>query len=150
MDVLKYISIVFLACILIGCKTKTIYVPTTQRVEIEKTVEVRDTVIDYRLEYKRDTITAPDSVSFLSNDYSYSWASITDGKLTHSLTVWKNKEIPVTVPVETRYITRTEKESYPVYIDKGLKHWQKFMISFGFMCLIGLGLVVVFKWLVKL
>lgn len=143
MALLKFILIVLLACILIGC-TKTVYVPTTQRVEIEKTVEIRDTVINYKLEYKRDTITTPDSVSFLSNDYGYSWAGVFDGKLTHSLTVWK-RSIPVTIPVETKYITRTEKESYPVYIEKELKKWQKFMISFGFICLVGLGFFILFR-----
>ena len=143
MALLRFILIVLLACILIGC-TKTVYVPTTHRVEIEKTVEIRDTVINYKLEYKRDTITTQDSVSFLSNDYSYSWASLSNGKLTHSLTVWK-RPVPVTVPVETKYITRREKESYPVYIEKELKTWQKFMISFGFICLVGLVLFILFR-----
>jgi len=79
------IFIVFV-CILSGCRIKTIYVPVERRT-IE-TVTLIDTIVEIKIEHIRDTVAIPDTISFLSNKYTFSWAEWKDGLLRHSLSTW--------------------------------------------------------------
>lgn len=117
MKYFKHIIIInILLYLLLCCRTSTIYVPTEKKVEIEKVIHHVDTIIEYNLEYVRDTLQTNDSISYLSNKYSYSYASILNGILSHSLTVY-DTVIYVETQKEIEYITIKEKESYPVYVE---------------------------------
>jgi len=116
-----------------GCKTKTVYIPVKQTTL--ETVTYRDTIIDTQLAYYRDTVVTPDTISFLSNPYGFSWAEARDGKLHHSLTSWPDSLISV----RTRYIERVIVDSIPapypvevpVYKERELSFWQKVRIRIG-------------------
>ncbi len=134
----KLLSITILILLLTSCKTKTVYVPVKQTsVEV---VTLRDTVVETRLQYYRDTISTPDTISFLSNPYGFSWAETKEGKLNHSLTVWPDSFIPVRI----QYIDRLRIDSipapYPVEVlkpvEKELNIWQKLRIRIGEVALI--------------
>jgi len=125
---------------LLGCRTKTVYVPVKQTTR--ETVTVRDTVVDTRLAYYRDTVITPDTISFLSNPYSFSWAETKEGKLHHSLSSWPDTFIPV----KTLYIEKIIVDSIPapypvevaVYKEKDLSGWQRIRMRLGEFALIGL------------
>jgi hypothetical protein len=131
-EIIIDLLIVFLFCALTSCKTKTVYVPV-ERVHTE-TVTVKDTIIDVRLEHIRDSVTVPDSTSYLTNKYAYSWAAIVDGMLTHSLGTW-----PGNIPVEVKYVERVTRDSIPVpyevrvieYKEKALTFWQDVRMTIG-------------------
>ncbi|MDH6304595.1 hypothetical protein M2459_001330 [Parabacteroides sp. PF5-5] len=128
----------------IGCKTKTVYVPV-ERVTTE-TVTVKDTIVETKLELIRDSVSVPDSMSYLANKYAYSWAEIKEGRLNHSLSM-----LPVLIPVEIQYIERHRIDSipapYPVEVikkvEKELSWWQSARIRIGeislVLLIIGLG-----------
>ncbi len=116
-----------------ACRTKTIYVPVRQTsVEV---VTLRDTVVHTRLDYYRDTIVTPDTLSFLSNPYGYSWAESKDGMLHHSLAVWPD----TTLPVRVQYVERWRIDSIPapypvevpVTITKPLSRWAALRMRLG-------------------
>jgi hypothetical protein len=126
------LTIVFLFCMLTSCGTKNVYVPV-DRVHTE-TVTLKDTVVDVKLEYIRDSVTVPDSTSYLSNRYAYSWAAMKGGLLTHSLGTWQ-----ASIPVEVQYIDRTITDSVPLpyevkvyeYREKSLSWWQRARMTIG-------------------
>jgi hypothetical protein len=135
------ISIMILPVFLLlaGC-TKTVYVPVDRTTTVTKTV--RDTVVDYRIEQIRDSVTIPakDSISYLSNRYAYTYARVSDGKLSHSLATWADSVI--SVRVNTVYVERTDSvpKPYPVertvYRDRELNLWQKIRMRAGEVALI--------------
>lgn len=136
-----FITILFLFA---GCRTKTVYVPVKQT-HLE-TVTFRDTIVDTRLDYYRDTIVTPDTISFLANPYGYSWAEAKEGRLHHSLSSWPDTFLPV----RTQYIEKIRLDSIPapypvevtVYKEKEFSLWQKARMRFGEFALIGLLLVM--------
>jgi hypothetical protein len=139
------ILIIFLSCMLTSCKTRTVYVPV-DRVHTE-TVTLKDTIVDVRLEHIRDSVAVPDSSSYLTNKYAYSWAAMKEGMLTHSLGTWGTS-----IPVEVKYIDRIITDSIPVpyevkvieYKDKPLTWWQNTRIIVGDIALFALvGMLVV-------
>jgi hypothetical protein len=99
-----------------------------------ETVTLKDTIVDVRMELIRDSATVPDSVSYLTNKYAYSWAGMTGGVLTHSLSTWG-----APIPVEVKYVEKLIVDSVPVpyevkvieYRDKQLTWWQKTRIAIG-------------------
>lgn len=129
----KLFTIIIITFVFTSCKTKTVYVPVKQT-SVE-TVFIRDTVVQMKLKYYRDTISTPDTISFLSNPYCFSWAELRDGKLNHSLTSWPDSLIPIQV----KYIERLRVDSipapYPVevikYTEKELNWWQLIRIRIG-------------------
>jgi hypothetical protein len=136
-EIIIDLLIVLLFCALTSCKTKTVYVPV-ERVHTE-TVTLKDTIIDVRLEHIRDSVTVPDSISYLSNKYAYSWAAIVGGMLTHSLGTWQTN-----IPVEVKYIDRIITDSIPVpyevriieYKEKALTFWQSVKMNIGIISII--------------
>lgn len=144
--ILIYICIAMMA-VMAGCRTKTVYIPVRQTsVEV---VTLRDTVINTRLAYYRDTITTPDTLSFLSNPYGYSWAESKDGMLHHSLSVWPD----TTIPVRLQYIERWRIDSiptpYPIEVPMEVKKpfswWTIFRMRIGEITLLVCLAFVVFK-----
>jgi hypothetical protein len=137
---MRGIIIVFLFFLLISCKTKMVYVPV-ERVRTE-TVTLKDTIVDVRLELIRDSVTVPDSVSYLTNKYAYSWAGMKDGVLSHSLSTWGTP-----IPVEVKYVEKLIVDSVPVpyevkvieYRDKPLTAWQKVRMYIG-----GVSIILIF------
>ena len=111
-----WIAVVIVLLFVFSCKTR--YVP----VEIKRTetVEVHDTTITERLVPYKDSTATRDTVSFLSNPYAYSWARYSGGILQHSLGIWPNSVLIVTVP---HYMTVTKRIEVPkiVEVEKKLK-----------------------------
>lgn len=135
LDMKKGIIIYFiLICsIFQGCKTKTVYVPVKEKsIEI---LTIRDTILNTKLDYFRDTVITPDTISFLSNRYGFTWAEAKNGKLHHSLTTWPD----TLIPVSTHYIERQRIDSIPapypvevtIYREKELSIWQTIRIRVG-------------------
>lgn len=127
-----HLVLIVLAAILIGCKTKTIYVPVKETETITETI--RDTIIDVQLVPYKDSIVTKDTVSYLNNKYAYSWAKWSNGMLYHSLGI-----LDVKHPVEIKYVDREVKKEiqvpYPVkgdteYINR-LTSFQSFQIWCG-------------------
>jgi len=143
---MKYVIFIAGILCLVGCKTKTIYVPVKQT-SVE-TVKLRDTIIEVRLEYYRDTVITPDTISFLANPYGFSWAETKEGKLHHSLTSWKDSLFRL----KTYYIEKTRIDSIPapyavevpVNITKSLSWWEKVRMRIGEVFLIGLGVGTIY------
>lgn len=123
----------FFLCLLLGCKTKTVYVPVKET-SVE-TVTIRDTIIEMRLEYIRDSVVTSDSLSLLSNRYAYSYAEMKEGQLHHSLSTWPDAILPVKV----QYIDRLRVDSipapYPVEVirkvEKDLNWWHQLRMRIG-------------------
>lgn len=116
----------------------------------ERVVFVPDTVY---IEIPRQTAEriTKDSISFLENDYAYSSANISNGFLSHSLTLKEqSKPIPIkekviyrdSVVYKNRYIDRKVTE----YVDKEIPKWLK-LIFWG--CL-GFTILVLIKYIKKL
>lgn len=99
-----------------SCKTR--YVPV--EIKTTETVEVHDTTITERLVPYKDSTATRDTVSFLSNPYAYSWARYSGGILQHSLGIWPNSVLIVTVP---HYMTVTKRIEVPkiVEVEKKIK-----------------------------
>ena len=93
-------------------------------------MEVHDTTITERLVPYKDSIAVRDTTSFLSNPYAYSWARYSGGILQHSLGIWPNSVLIVTVP---HYMTVTKRIEVPkiVEVEKKLNWWQKTKIEIG-------------------
>ena len=139
-----YLIIAF-AC-LTACKVKTIYVPVETKTVITETV--RDTIVDVRIEYIRDSVITPDTISFLSNIYAYSSAEWRNGLLHHVLSTCPDALIPVNI----KYIDRLRIDSIPapypvevpVYVENPLSWWQKARIKLGEVLLIIIGIGIAY------
>lgn len=106
-------SIMFLIIIMmvVGCKSKVVYVPT---IHYEKEILV-DTIIDYQIKKEYISIITDDTTSSLINSYSYSTCSLSNGKLIHTLGT-KDTVLPIEV-VYRNYI-KIDSIPYPVEIIK--------------------------------
>jgi hypothetical protein len=97
---------------LTACKTVQ-YVPV-ERIVRER-VNVRDTVLEIKLEQVHDSISvnlSKDTISYLENRYAYTFAMVTDGHLIHSLGTQKES-----IPVGTKYIETIRTDSIPYAIE---------------------------------
>lgn len=111
-----WIAVVIVLLFVFSCKTR--YVPV--EIKTTETVEVHDTTITERLVPYKDSTATRDTVSFLSNPYAYSWARYSGGILQHSLGIWPNSVLIVTVP---HYMTVTKRIEVPkiVEVEKKIK-----------------------------
>ncbi len=137
-----------LLCIAASC-TRKVYVPLHTVTTI--TERLVDTVIKVNLQVYRDTITTPDTISYLKNPYGESWAQVSGGLLRHSLTSTKD---PIDVKVVYKNITRVDTIRVPVpvekkvYIEKKLSWWQSARMRIGEISLGAMGILLVI-WLIK-
>lgn len=111
-----WIAVAIVLLLVFSCKTR--YVPV--EIKTTETVEVHDTTITERLVPYKDSTATRDTVSFLSNPYAYSWARYSGGILQHSLGIWPNSVLIVTVP---HYMTVTKRIEVPkiVEVEKKIK-----------------------------
>ena len=119
------IFVVFSSC------TRKVYIPVERTTTVVE--HLVDTVIEVKLKEYRDTITientGKDTLSYLSNPYGYSFASIEGGKLGHSLGILPGAFIKETVKI--KYIFITDSIPYPVEVEKKLSMWQSIKIEYG-------------------
>ena len=144
---MKYIFIVIML-LLLSC-TKKINVTVHSSTTITETV--RDTVVRVALQLYWDTVTTPDTISYLANPYCESWARVSGGLLHQSL-----RSRVDSIPDKVQKIERLRVDSIPVpypvdrpvYIDKHLSWWQKARMQIGDISMGVLGVLVVF-WIIK-
>jgi hypothetical protein len=108
---MKYLFVILLAIFLsfAACKTVKEYVPL-ERV-VRETVTLRDTIISVKLVQIHDSVSinlSKDTLSYLENQYAYSYAMITGGNLVHSLGTQE-----ASLPVKTEYIEVIRTDSIP-------------------------------------
>lgn len=132
-----------------GCKTKTVFIPLKETsIEV---VTLRDTVIKAEMAYYRDTIVTPDTISFLSNPYGFSWVEAKEGRLHHSLSSWPDSIIPVKI----KYMEKIRIDSIPVpytievpmYTEKPLSTWDKIRLRTGEVVMVA-AILALLGWLV--
>lgn len=115
-----------------GC-TRRVYVPVEKRTTVTETLV--DTLVEVKLKEVRDTITlntlGKDTLSYLSNDYAYSFASIENGILGHSLGI--NPDAKARDSVKVKHIIIRDSIPYPVEVikEKKLSFWQSVKIEYG-------------------
>lgn len=146
---MRKLALLILLFTLIGCKTRTVYVPLETVTTKTETEMVRDTIVNIKLiPYFEEIVTEKDS-SYLKNEYSYSKAWWDGSKLHHTLGIF-NKIIPTNIQYKDKYvyITETKRESYPVekqatLIDKILTTcgWIFIAQIFGFLVFLLLKLI---------
>lgn len=129
---------------LMSC-SRTQYVPV-ETVRIDS-ISVRDTTYLTQLVPFRDSVQVADTVSYLSNEYAYSWARWQDGRLHHSLGIWPFATIRVQVPY---YIDRYVYRSVPqiVEVEKVLTRWQRIKIEIGGLAIGTLFVLIVYHLIV--
>ena len=118
--------------LLVSCKAaEVVYVPTIHTVE----TIIRDTIIEVRIPEhyaERETL---DTISELSNPFAYSRASVSQGRLTHSLGIVKDATVKERVQVVEKIIR--DSIAYPVEVevirevDKQLRGWQVSLMWVG-------------------
>lgn len=142
--------IILLFVIITGCRTRIQYIPV-KSTEV-MTMHLRDTTVNTILVPYRDSVSTPDTSSYLHNPYAESWAVWSKGKLNHSLNIIPDT-IPVTLQVQDIYITR--QMEIPIEVERKLTKWEQFKMDAGGLAigllagviLIGIGFAVV--WLVR-
>lgn len=113
--------------------TRQVYIPVER--STTRYVTVRDTVVEISLEEVHDTttvgITSGDTLSYLHNGHSYSYASILDGKLGHSLGTLPGAKVRDSVKVIHTHTV--DSISYPVRVEveKKLSMWQSLKMEYG-------------------
>ena len=125
--------------------TRKVYVPIESTTVITETV--RDTIVKVKLATYRDTITTPDTLSYLSNPYAESYARVSDGIVHHSLTS-NAPEVDVKTVIVYRDKNVIKRVPYPVEkivkVEKPLTKWQKARMTFGDISAGAILLLVVF------
>lgn len=130
---MKRLICLFSLCALLGCKPteKVVYVPEVHTVTTE--VVTHDTVVVVEVPETYAERVTTDTVSELSTPFAYSRAEVSGGRLSHSLGT--HGELPTSVRIEEKVITRVDSIPYPVevpvYIDKPLKWWQESLMWAG-------------------
>lgn len=137
-----------LALWLVGCKTKTVYIPVETKI-IDSLV-IRDTTIDIQLVPYRDSTSVHADSSYLSNPYAYSWARIgTDGLLHHSLTIWPELPLPAKVQFIDRIRHIEVPKPYPVekqvFVEKELSWLDRTYLNTGKIFLLGIIIYGLFR-----
>jgi ATP-dependent Zn protease len=114
------LMLIFLLVLILSCKTK--YVPV--EVKTTEKVEYHDTSVVVELVPYKDSIVTPDTTSYLSNKYAYSWAKVKDGMLQHSLGIFPNTRDTITL---TNTVTITKEKEIPIIqeVVKKQPWWQR-------------------------
>lgn len=129
--VIGIVLLVFIA-MFSGC-TRRVYVPVEHTTTVTELLV--DTLVEVSLKEVHDTVTIHtsgcDTLSYLSNDYAYTFASLTDGKLGHSLGVFPNAKARDSIKV--KHIIIRDSIPYPVEVikEKKLSFWQSVKIEYG-------------------
>lgn len=116
-----------------ACKPveRVVYVPEVHNVVT--TIYAHDTVVVVKVPETYAERVTTDTVSELSTPFAYSRAEVSGGRLSHSLGT--HGELPTSVRIEEKVITRVDSIPYPVevpvYIDKPLKWWQRSLMWIG-------------------
>lgn len=141
------IVLFFLLWLFTSCKSKTIYVPIK---EIETTTETLiDTIVDVQLVPYKDSIATKDTINYLENKYSYSWARWSNGILYHSLGIFDIK-----IPVKIKYVDRelirykeipVEVKGDTVYISE-IKWYHEASVWFTTLVLVALAIYLGIKY----
>lgn len=142
--------ILIVAFLLVGCKAKQVIVevPIHDTIRIEKKYIVKDTVIDYKIQYQ--SVVAFDT-SFLSTDLASSRASIDSlGLLHHS--IQNNGKIGSKIVYITRdslvYKDNVVKVEVEKLVEKKLNFVQKALIWLGSISLVLVVLFILKKFLI--
>lgn len=115
-----------------GC-TRRVYIPLEKRTTVTETLV--DTLVEVKLKEVHDTITlntlGKDTLSYLSNDYAYSFASIENGVFGHSLGIHPDTKVKDSIKV--KHIIIRDSIPYPVEVikEKKLSFWQSVKIEYG-------------------
>ena len=135
-----------LCLLLIGCKaTEVVHVPTIHTVE----TIIRDTIVEVRIPdhyAERETL---DTISELSNPFAYSRASVSQGRLTHSLGITEGATVKERVQVVEKVIR--DSIPYPVEVevirevDKPLRGWQVSLMWVGVAAIVLVGVYIGIK-----
>lgn len=118
---------------LMSCKPveRVVYVPEVHTITTE--VVTHDTVIVTAIPEHYAEVETLDTISELSNPFSFSRAEVSRGRLTHSLGIHPTAEVSQRVIVEEKIITMRDTIPYrvdvPVYIDKPMPVWQQSLIG---------------------
>jgi hypothetical protein len=143
----KLILIAIAIVLFISCRSVK-YVPVTKTVT--RTEYTVDTLVEYQLVPYHDSVAVDDTVSFLFNDYAYSYAMWSSGKLHHSLAIFPQKPILIEVPRTIVEVHETDPQI--VEVEKKLTSWQKVKMNVGgaviiidALLLIGLFVCLVFR-----
>ena len=139
---------VFVMWGLLSC-SRTQYIPV-ESVRIDS-ISIKDTVFRQELVPYRDSVTASDTVSYLTNPYAYSWARWQGGRLHHSLGIHPLTAIRVQVPYYVdRYVYRSEPKI--VEVEKKLTRWQRIKLQAGGYAVgavfAGIALIIV-RWMLR-
>ena len=105
-------KLLLLCLLLVGCKaTDVVHVPTIR--EVERIIH--DTIVEVRIPEhyaERETL---DTISELSNPFAYSRASVSQGRLTHSLGIVEGATVKERVQVVETIIR--DSIAYPVEVE---------------------------------
>lgn len=130
-----------------SCKTKYIPVET----KVTETIELHDTTVVKELVQYHDSVSIADTVSYLYNEYAFSYAKWSNGALSHSLGIWPDAVLIVKIP---QYMTKTRTVEVPkvVEVEKALSRWQRYKMDFGEISLIAnviLISMIIVRWIKK-
>lgn len=139
--------------LLTGCRAQkhVEYYPYPVEKVVTKTVTVKDTLIEVQLVPYRDSITTPDTTSYLQNPYAESRATVSGGLLRHSLNIKPGVKAKDTL--QTITIVQHDSIPYPQpvpgpvqYIERPLSGIEKVLMFFGVVAVVTL-LVGVGAWI---
>ena len=129
---LGVVAFVLMFVLFSGC-SKRVYVPVERTTTVYETL--RDTLVEVDLKEVHDTVTIEtfggDTLSYLHNDLAYSFASIEDGKLGHSLGIRPGTKL--LFPMQMKFIHIVDSIPYPVTVEveKKLTWWQRMKMEYG-------------------
>ena len=129
---LGVVAFVLMFVMFSGC-SKRVYVPVERTTTVYETL--RDTLVEVELKEVHDTVTIEtfggDTLSYLHNDLPYSFASIENGKLGHSLGILPGTKL--LFPMQMKFIHIVDSIPYPVTVEveKKLTWWQRMKMEYG-------------------
>lgn len=142
------VFILFLAFLLVGCKTKRVVEYRTVEKKVTETVTVVDTLIEVQLVPYKETVSVPDSTSHLENPYAYSDAFLRDGVLHHSLGI--KPQNPLFFPAQMKFMHIHDSIPYPVpgptqYVERSYNTIEKILMGAGLLSIGGAVVLVISK-----
>lgn len=115
-----------------GC-SKRVYIPMEHSTTVTEVMV--DTVVEISVKEVHDTVTiqtrGKDTLSYLSNDLAYSFASIENGVLGHSLGIMPGTKLQESFKIKHVIIRDSIPYPLPVEVEKKLTWWQNFKIEYG-------------------
>lgn len=130
--VLGAIAFIILFVAFSGC-TRRVYVPVERTTTVYETM--RDTVVEISLKEVHDTTTVhtggKDTLSFLKNGHSYSFASIENGVLGHSLGTLPGAKVRDSIQVIHTHTVDSIPYPVTVEVEKKLTWWQRIKMEYG-------------------